>query len=1039
MYTLYLALGMAFAADAAEDEKKDSWDVTEPHGPTHTVSIDVDEGTWMDVAVRNGTVVFDLLGDLWTVPLTGGEATRLTEGAAWEGQAAFSPDGTKIAFVSDRGGNENLWLMNADGTDPKPITKEEVARVTHPVWDSSGQWVVGRRRTVDTRSIGVTELWQWHIDGGKGIALTSKDEHPHAGEHTLNDRHIWFSSRSGRFNYNEDPVSGLWRIERLDRKTGAIHPVVHGAFSPDGKSLVFISRDRTKTLLEAVDLATGKRRVIGDWLSPDNLEAFALHGTYPRMDWTDGGDLVLWAQGKLWRVDITTGVRLEIPFHVSGDWRLHDVIRPNIDVEDELEAKVIRWPTRSARDAVAFSALGQLHVRSADGTTTRIGSGTGFAPAWSRNGEDLLYTSWSEAEGGKLHLVPGRGKPEVLPVRGQLVNPAFGPDGKRVLVLRGGGGASSPDLGAEPWYEIVLLERGKKGWTSKVVTTVHNRGATQRAPKLHLHEDRIWWMDDRWDEPRTPATAWLVSVNLDGTDKRDHLKLGGAEEAAIAPDFSHVAYKVGHQLHVARFPKVPKSVDLTAEQVPSRQVTKVVGDWIGFTADSQSVTWAMGNQFKTLALDALFVEKKEAEDEPEDAPKPDPFADPEGTEVLKLVLPYDRAVPDTLIALTHARVLTMKGDEVLEDTTVVIRGDRIASVGGEVPAGAKVIDCTGKTVIPGLIDVHAHLHFSSADIVPEQEWRYLTALDFGVTTVQDPSASTDLVFTQAEMVEAGLMKGPRVFSTGAVLYGALSNDGAETPTLDAAHGHLKRLSAVGARSVKVYQQSQRTRRQWYLKACADAQMLCVPEGGGDLWMNLGMIADGFHAIEHSLPMAPIYDDVREFWAGSPTENTLGTAYTQTLLVAYGGLSGENWFIQHRSPLNNERLLRHFPKRQLDAYAWRPTVTAQDGDWRHMQVARDAAELQKDGVLVSLGAHGQLQGLGVHWELWAMAGEGAMTPHQALRAATLGGAQYMGLAHELGTVAEGMLADLIVLDENPLDAIENTAAIHVVLKNGELFD
>ena len=380
----------------------------------------------------------------------------------------------------------------------------------------------------------------------------------------------------------------------------------------------------------------------------------------------------------------------------------------------------------------------------------------------------------------------------------------------------------------------------------------------------------------------------------------------------------------------------------------------------------------------------------------------------------------------------------MKGDEILEDTTLIITGDRITSIGGEIPDGAEVIDVSGKTLIPGLIDVHAHLHFSSADIFPEQEWRYLTALDFGVTTVQDPSASTDLVFTQAERVEAGLMKGPRVYSTGGVLYGALSNSGAETPTLDAARAHVRRMKAVGARSVKVYQQSQRERRQWYMKACNEEQILCVPEGGGDLWMNLGMIADGYHAIEHSLNVTPVYEDVKAWFAASHTDDSFGTAYTQTLLVAYGGLSGENYFLQHHTPLHDERLLRHWPRRQLDRKLWRHNMMIQDPDWRFQQTARDAAEMAAEGTLVTLGAHGQLQGLDVHWELWALGGPGALSPHEALRAGTLNGARYMGLDGDLGSLEVGKLADLIVLNSNPLDDLHNSTDIALVIKNGEVF-
>lgn len=1030
---------LARADEPAKEEEK-SWDISQPHGQTHEIALNLSEGTWMSVTTHGDRVVFDLLGDLWSMPLGGGEATRLTSGPAWDTEPRFSPDGRYLAYVSDAGGSEQIWVMDADGTDARALTDDPDARFTDPVWDPTGPWILGRRRTVDTRSIGVTELWLLHLEGGKGVALTSKDEHPHAAEaaFSADGRTIYFSSRNGRFEYDQDPVAGLWTIQRLDRVTGDVRLVVGGTGSaarptltPDGQGLVFLSRDRDRTLLEHMTLETGQRRVLADWLETDQLEGFALHGVYPSLAWGPDGRLVLWANGGLWRLGLD-GTRAELPFRARGTWTLHDVPRWPRALPDEVVARVIRWPTWNRQGQVAFSAMGALWVRQPDGRTERLSPSTGYAPAWSPDGTALAWTSWDDETGGRLH-VTRKGKTETLPVEGQLVNPAWSADGSSLAVLRAPRASVGDDLGDAPWFEIVLLARsGKRGtWERSTVTTTPNRGPGSRAPRLFLHDGRAWWLEDRPTEPRKPDDTALVSANLDGTDKRDHLVFSGAEEIVPSPDFTRVAYQSKHRVYVTALPAWSKPVKVADEGLPVLEVTKDAGAWLGWTPDGAALTWAEGPLLKKKALDGVGLRQKEAMKEGEED---------QSVETVALDLRVPRAKPSGVVAYTHARVITMRGDEVVEDATVVVEGDRIRSVeaGAAPPAGALVVDCTGKTIIPGLIDVHAHLHYTAGDVLPEQEWRYLTALDFGVTTVHDPSASTELVFTQAERVEAGFEKGPRVLSTGFVLYGALGNHNAETPDIEAARGHVRRLAALGAASVKVYQQPHRRQRQWYTSVCRELGVLCVAEGGGDLWQDLTMVADGIHAVEHALSISPLYDDVLSFLAASPSGETLGAASSPTLLVAYGGLNGENWFYQHNNPLDDARLLRHFPRRQLDARAWRLPLLAQDADWNHYSVARDTAALLRRGVLTTLGAHGQLQGLGAHWELWALAGPGAMTPMEALRTATINGAKYLGMEGLIGSVEAGKLADFVVLDADPREDIRNSARISLTVKNGERY-
>ena len=377
----------------------------------------------------------------------------------------------------------------------------------------------------------------------------------------------------------------------------------------------------------------------------------------------------------------------------------------------------------------------------------------------------------------------------------------------------------------------------------------------------------------------------------------------------------------------------------------------------------------------------------------------------------------------------------MKGDEVIENGTILVEEDRIRAVGrvGEVrvPAGAKVVDVSGRTIIPGLFDEHAHLHYSTLDIFPQRPWKYLANLAYGVTTTHDPSASSQEVFGQSEMVEAGLMTGPRIFSTGFILYGADDPDRAIVNSLDDARHHIRRMKSLGALTVKSYMQPRRVQRQWIIQAAREEGVEVVPEGGGDLEMDLTFLLDGHTTIEHALPVTPLRKDVVTLLARS------GTSYTPTLLVAYGGLMGDHWFYQHNEVWKDEKLLRYVPQGVVDTRARIRSVMADDEDWHHIDVAASAKKVVEAGGRVCLGGHGQMQGLGPHWEMWAFV-QGGMTPMEALRVATLAPAETLGFDRDLGSIEPGKLADFVVLERNPLEKIENSDSVVLVVKNGAAY-
>jgi Tol biopolymer transport system component/imidazolonepropionase-like amidohydrolase len=1057
------------ARDTTAAGKAMDWYVNVPHGPADTVRFEVSEGTWMsvDVSPDGRTLAFDLLGDLYTLPIDGGRATRITSGPAWDYGPRWSPDGRRLLFTSDRGGCDNVWVADADGSRPRPVTSEK--KVTNQgAWSPDGEWVACKKRLTDHSSLGTAELWLVALRGGSGVQITAKGDLPEAGEPVFSPdgRHIYFSARPSRYQYDRNVYAGIYQIRRFDRLTGESTVITDGyggscrpVISPDGRTLAFVRRDRLKTVLGLFDLERGTERILWDGLDDDLMESFAFNGVYPGFAFTpDGRSIVVSGGGRLNRVDVATGRAAPIPFAAAVEQAVVRALRFPQDVgSDRFRVRMVSWPVTSPDGrTLVFSAVGGLwSMPLPAGTPRRLATrgGLAYAPAFSPDGRSLAYVSWSDSAGGHLWVMPARGgaSRRLTSVPAQYANPAWSRDGSKIALIRGNNAPfRGRDLGDEERHEIVWLPA--TGGPLRRVADVAARGSARRMPRVTWNAagDRVYYVETKRTGPGAENTS-LWSIRPDGTDRAEHLRFKYAEEIVPSPDGRWAAYVEQFNAYLTALPEVGrKVVEISGENgpVPVHRFTADEGaDWVNWTDGGRGITWSFGPRLFRASLDsvltgwerrALLTGEKSvppaAGAAREAGSKPAESRVPADTVEVSLWLP--RARPSGAVAFTGGRLITMRGDEVIENGTVVVEGARITAAGPSaqvaVPAGARVIDCRGRTLMPGLIDTHAHLHYNTLDILPEQQWSYWCNLAYGVTTTHDPSASSYAVFTQSEMVEAGVMKGPRTWSTGFILYGAESPGMAVIQSLEDARHHVRRLKSLGAFSVKSYMQPRREQRQWVIEAAREESVMVVPEGGGNLEANLSMVVDGHTSIEHSLPVTPLRDDVARLFGAS------GTVETPTLLVAYGGLMGEHWFYQHYDAWNNAKLLRFHPRGALDARAIRRPVMTIDGDWHHMKVAEGCRRILERGGKVTLGAHGQLQGLGPHWELWALT-QGGIRPHEALRCATLYGAWALGMDRDLGSLEPGKLADLVVMDRNPLERIENSDSIRYVVKNGEVFD
>jgi Tol biopolymer transport system component/imidazolonepropionase-like amidohydrolase len=1065
--------------------------INTPRADGRKVTFQASEATWtsVDSAPDGKTLVFDIVGDIYTMAIEGGEARAISRGPAYDHHPRYSPDGKTIAFTSDEGGMENLWLMDADGKNRRALTDGKDAYIRSAAWTPDGNYLVAKKEDAKPAGIPPVELWMYHRLGGSGIKLTSSDEWHHASGPVVSrdGRYIYFSARRGRFNYVPDMTRGLWHIVRFDRQTGETHPLTTGfggavrpALSPDGRTLVFLSRRDADTVLVARDLESGAERVVMRGMDKDQQEGFAPMDVWPNYAFLpDGQHLVVPHRGALSKVSIATGAAQPIAFRAT----VEQTFAPQVAWQEKTEtgpvqARILRWTTESPDGRwIAFDAFGRVWLQEVAagkpvGQPRRLTSADAslpareYAPAFSPDGQSIAYVTWSDAEGGHVWKAPAAGGTPQRLTRGagHYANPSWSPKGDRLAIMRGSGlefRGQQPE--EETFFEIRWIDAN--GGDTNLVTTVESSSTSMR-----FHPQGFWSPDGtriyyrkpvERAKPTDPTHTDLVSVRLDGTDRKTHLRLPAVDDISPSPDGQWVAFTSRDNVYVTALPaiqtKEPPEVSLKEGSVPVWRLSDAAGAFVAWAQGGKTITWSLGNTFHRLPLEAAMkfveeqkaAEKKAAQAAGEKAPeKPDtekPIV-PKSQEI-QITLSMPRHVPQGTFVLRGARVLTMKRDangrdEILENADIVVTGNRISAVGPSgtitVPAGAREFDAKGTTIVPGFIDSHAHLHYSGFEVFPETKWEYIANLAYGVTTVYDPSAPSLDVFAQGEMVEAGTMTGPRVYSSGDVLYGGQQAPiFAEVNSLADARRQVKRMKAYGARMIKVYQQPRREQRIWFAEASRAEKMLLTAEGGGELHTDLTMALDGFTAFEHSLPVA-LYDDVVQFVAKS------GIYYTPTLIVSYGGPTAEHFYWQTRNPHDDAKLNRFTPHRSFDPLGRRRMFIPLE-EYHFPVVAEGAARVAEAGGRITVGAHGQLQGLGFHWEMWAQAGDGlapgrkAMSPIDALRASTIVSAEKLGFGPDLGSIEAGKLADFLVLDADPLADIHNTTALRWVIKNGEVFD
>lgn len=949
------------------------------------------EGTNMAVALSpsGDTLAYDLLGRIWLMPVSGGEGKPITDPYGNARQPSWSPDGKKIAFQAYWDGNWHIYTVNTDGTGLKQMTSGDFDH-REPHWSPDGTTLA-----FSSDRNGNYDIWTLQIVSEQMVAVTSADGNESGPSWSPDGKELaYVQETDGNYALVKRSVEsskGTSLYTANGKLTGA-------SWSPNGDQLLINEHKDVTATLKQVDTESQEVKA----LSSEGEDVFPF-----RHSWMSDGTLIYTASGNMYQLS-AQGEKETIPFSVKVELDRTPYERKKRDFDDATPqpAKGIVYPAISPDgESVLFVALQDLWVKTgADLKQLTNDAAVQWMPIWSPDGRQIAFSSDKDGSFGIWTMkADGTEVRKVLTTGGSVSGMAWSPDGKTIAFTQSYG----PRFGTLNLLNLASGEQKRLGagvGSSVGTPTWSPDGKIVALSALAPYSTRY-----------REGVNRVMLFSVDGGRQRvqkapEHWSFGvRANDGPVwSPDGQHMALISKGRLWMM---PVDSFGNATGDPI---QLTKEMADAPTWSGDSKKILFMATDQLKVLNVEDRT------------------------TETIALGLNWERKHPKGRTVIHAGGLIDAVSDTLRQDVDIVIDGHRIVEIAphNESRPADRKIDASDAFVIPGLIDIHVHEGSENGERLGR------TWLSWGVTTVRNPAGDPYDALNRREAMQSGKALGPRIYFTGSPIDGnRIFYGGASTTTSEQqVDEELRKAELLDYDLIKTYVRLPDVLQK---RVVEGAHRIGIPVTSHELYPAVGFNIDGVEHVKGTSRRGfsaklsetrQAYDDVTDLLA----ESGMWFTPTTAIYLGYQYVVARDPSVMEDARLQELTELRYLAS--ISASAEQIQSDQATYDQLYENVIRMVADVHRKGGLVVAGTDAPIipQGFGLHVELENYQDAG-LQPIDVLRTATINNAKALNAQDDLGTIEVGKLADLVIVEANPLEDIRNARKTRMVIKNGEVFE